>query len=184
MIIKNKLESLETINRLELNRFPEQIFTANEETKVKKFIENNPAEFYAIRDKSKAGGIFKLKVAADKVLEEIDEYSLFSINISSINYVNNQLLVGEVEFLSDGEVYATLSLDPAASVRDALKKLDFNLKTTIFDKKLNNIPGFDYIYKYIHDNNLNDVIVEFALFNKEVGIKKDKVIVYELRTDY
>ena len=122
MIIKNKLESLETINRLELNRFPEQIFTANEETKVKQFIENNPAEFYAIRDKSKAGGIFKLKVAADKVLEEIDEYSLFSINISSINYVNNQLLVGEVEFLSDGEVYATLSLDPAASVRDALKK--------------------------------------------------------------
>lgn len=184
MIIKNKLESLETINRLELNRFPEQIFTANEETKVKQFIENNPAEFYAIRDKSKAGGIFKLKVAADKVLEEIDEYSLFSINISSINYVNNQLLVGEVEFLSDGEVYATLSLDPAASVRDALKKPDFNLKTTIFDKKLNNIPGFDYIYKYIHDNNLNDVIVEFALFNKEVGIKKDKVIVYELRTDY
>ena len=68
MIIKNKLESLETINRLELNRFPEQIFTANEETKVKQFIENNPAEFYAIRDKSKAGGIFKLKVAADKVL--------------------------------------------------------------------------------------------------------------------
>lgn len=184
MIIKNKLESLETINRLELNRFSEQIFTANEETKVKQFIENNPAEFYAIRDKSKAGGIFKLKVAADKVLEEIDEYSLFSINISSINYVNNQLLVGEVEFLSDGEVYATLSLDPAASVRDALKKPDFNLKTTIFDKKLNNIPGFDYIYKYIHDNNLNDVIVEFALFNKEVGIKKDKVIVYELRTDY
>ena len=36
-----------------------------------------------------------------------------------------------------------------------------------FDKKLNDIPGFDYIYKYIYDNNLNDVIVEFALFDKE-----------------
>lgn len=184
MVIKNKLESSETINRLGLNRFPEQIFTADEETKVKQFITNNPAEFYAIRDKSKAGGVFKLKVAADKVLEEIDEYSLFSINVSSINYIDNQLLVGEVEFFSDGKVYATLSLDSSAYVRDALKKPDFNLKTTIFDKKLNDIPGFDYIYKYIYDNNLNDVIVEFALFDKEVGIKKDKVIVYELRTNY
>lgn len=184
MVIKNKLESSETINRLGLNRFPEQIFAADEEIKVKQFIINNPAEFYAIRDKSKAGGVFKLKVAADKVLEEIDEYSLFSINVSSINYIDNQLLVGEVEFFSDGKVYATLSLDSSASVRDALKKPDFNLKTTIFDKKLNDIPGFDYIYKYIYDNNLNDVIVEFALFDKEVGIKKDKVIVYELRTNY
>lgn len=38
MVIKNKLESSETINRLGLNRFPEQIFTADEETKVKQFI--------------------------------------------------------------------------------------------------------------------------------------------------
>lgn len=66
---------------------------------MKKLKLNNlyPAEFYAIRDKSKTGGVFKLKVAADKVLEEIDEYSLFSINVSSINYIDNQLLVGEIE---------------------------------------------------------------------------------------
>ena len=34
------------------------------------------------------------------------------------------------------------------------------------------------------NNNLQDIIVEFALFNKEVGIKKEKVIIYELRTHY
>ena len=184
MNINSKIESSKKIKELDLNKFPEQIFTKDNLEAIKEFIEKNPADFYAIRDKSKAGGVFKLKVAADKILEEIDGYNLFSINVSSANYVDNQLLVGEIEFLSNGEVYAILSLNPAASVRDAIKKPDFNLKTTIFDKKLSRIPHFDYIYKYISDNNLYDIIVEFALFDKEVGEKKEKVIVYELRTNY
>jgi len=98
--------------------------------------------------------------------------------------VDNQLLVGEIEFLSNGEVYAILSVDPTASVRDALSNPSYNLKTDIFDKKLNNIPHFDLIYQYIVEHDLRDIIVEFALFDKEVGIKKEKVIVYELRTHY
>lgn len=184
MIIKSKLESINKINELGLNKFPEQLFRKNEETKVQEFIEKYPANYYAIRDKSKAGGIFKLKVDYDKVLEEIKDYNLFTINVSSANYVDNQLLVGEIEFLSNGEVYAILSINPAASVRDAIQNPTFNLKTDIFDKRLNKIPHFDFIYQYIMNNNLQDIIVEFALFNKEVGIKKEKVIIYELRTHY
>lgn len=49
---------------------------------------------------------------------------------------------------------------------------------------MNKIPYFDFIYQYIVSHNLKNVIVEFALFNKEVGIKEEKVIVYELRTNY
>ena len=162
----------------------DKIFKSNEKERIEGFIKNNPAQFYAIRDKSKAGGIFKLKVAADKVLDEIDGYSLFSINVSSANYVDNQLLVGEIEINSNGEVSAILSLDPTASVRDAIRNPDFNFKTNIFDKKLSSIPNFDYIYKYISANNLYDIIVEFALFDKEVGEKNEKIIVYELRTNY
>lgn len=172
MIIKNKLESIDKINELGLNKFSEELFKKNDDERIKKFIENYPVNYYAIRDRSKASGNFKLKVDFDKVLEEIKEYNLFTINVSSANYVNNQLL------------YATLSIDPTASVRDALRNPTFNLKTDIFDKKLNKIPHFDYIYQYITNNNLQNVIVEFALFNKEVGIKKEKVIVYELRTHY
>lgn len=184
MKISNKLESVNKINELKLNRFPEQIFKNKEEEKVKKFLEEYPATYYAIRDKSKAGGVFKLKVDYNNVLEEIKEYSLFSINVSSVNYVNNQLLVGEIEFLTNGEVYATLSTDPNVSVRDALISPTFNLKTYIYDKKINRIPYIDIIYKYIIDNNLQDVIVEFALFDKNVGIQKQRVIIYELRTHY
>ena len=31
---------------------------------------------------------------------------------------------------------------------------------------------------------LQNVIVEFALFDKEVGIRQERIIVYELRTHY
>lgn len=184
MIIKNKLDSIKKINALGLNKFPEKLFKENEEKKIQNFMKMYPAKYYAIRDKSKINGIFKLKVDYNKVLEAINGYNLFTINVSSANFVNNQLLVGEIEFLSNGEVYATLSTDPTASVRDALLIPIFNLKTSIFDKRLNEIPHLNFIYQYIVNNNLQDIIVEFALFDKEVGIKNEKIIVYELRTHY
>lgn len=184
MIIKNKLESIKKIEELNLNRFPEKLFEGQDDKQVKQFISKYPSRYYAIRDKSKAGGVFKLKVDYDKVLEEIRDYNLFTINVSSANYVDNQLLVGEVEFLSNGEVYAILSTEPTASVRDAISDPTFNLKTDIFDKKLNSIPHFDVIYQYAMEHNLQNVIIEFALFNKELGVNKEKIIVYELRTHY
>lgn len=183
-MISSKLESMKKINELGLNKFPEQLFTDNEQERVKKFINSYPAKYYAIRDKSKVAGIFKLKVPANEVLIEIQGYQLFTINVSSANYVENQILVGEIQILSNGEVYAILSVDPSASVRDAIRNPTFNLKTDIFDKQLNVIPHFDSIYKYIVEHNLQNVIVEFALFDENVGINSEKIIIYELRTHY
>ena len=117
MIIKNKLDSIKKINDLKLNKFPEQLFMKNEYEEVKKFLEKYPSNYYAIRDKSKINGNFKLKVCFDRVLEEIKKYELYTINISSVNYVDNQVLVGEIEILSNNEIYATLSTNPYASVR-------------------------------------------------------------------
>lgn len=184
MFITNKLESIRKINELGLNRFQEQLFTENDTEKVKEFLSKYPAKYYAIRDKSKSGGIFKLKIAYENVLNEIKGYSLFTINVSSANYAENQLLVGEIEVLSDGRIYTTLSTNPTYSVRDALKNPSFNFSTDIFDKKLNQIPYFDMVYKYIIDYRLQDVIVEFSLFDKEVGIKNQNIVIYELRTHY
>ncbi len=78
-----------------------------------------------------------------------------------------------------------LTTDKNASVRDALKKPEFNVKTDIFDNNtLNKIPHFNYIYSYISSHALKDIIVEFSLFDKSVGINKEKIIVYELRPHY
>lgn len=184
MEIKNKMESIDKIKELNLNKFPEELFKYGEEEKVKEFLRKYPAPYYAIRDKSKSGGTFKLKVNHDDVLKEISEYTLFSINVSSANYSNNQVLVGEIEICSNSDVYLTLSTSPTASVRDALNAPTFNLKTDIFDKRLDEIPEFDYVYQYIVSHELTDIIVEFSLFNKCVGINNKKIIIYELRTDY
>lgn len=184
METKNKIESMEMINRLHLNRFPEILLKEGEEEKAKEFIKKYPAEYYAIRDKSKSSGIFKLKVAKEDVLKEIKGYKLCSINVSSINYVDNQKLVGEMEVLDNNDLYLCLSTNGSYSVRDALEHPDFNMKTDIFDKKLDNIPYFDKMYKYIVDNKLENAVVEFALFDKKLGINNENVIVYELRTHY
>lgn len=184
MKIYNKVESSKKIEELKLNKFSEAILKQGEENKVLEFIEKNPAKYYALRDKSKMRGIFKLKVTKEEIFKEIVGYELFSINVSSANYVDNQLLVGEVEFLSNNEVYLILSKNPVYSVRDAISNPDYNLKTNIFDRKLNEIPFFDNIYKYVIENNLIDVIVELAIFDINLGINKEKIIVYELRTSY
>ena len=57
MRIASKLESITQIEKLGLNKFPEQLFKANEYRKVQEFLKRYPAKYYAIRDKSKAGGV-------------------------------------------------------------------------------------------------------------------------------
>ena len=182
--IKNKIESIYLIKNLNLNRFPEKLFRSNCEKDVIEFLNKYPAKYYAIRDKSKNYGLFKLKVLKDDVLLEIKDYKCFTINVSSYNYVDNQLINGEIEILSSGMVYAQFSCDPIATGRpDDPNCIIIN--TNIFNSnELNKIPGFDYIYDYFVSHGLVDVIVEFALFDTDVGINNEKIIIYELRTDY
>lgn len=184
MKISNKIESYNKIIELNLNRFPEKIFKTSQINEVKEFIKKYPANYYAIRDKSKAGGVFKLKVEPQNVFNEITGYDLFSINVSSYNYIDNQLLVGEI-FITDTMVGATLSTNSKYSVRDAIKSPDFNFITTIFDdKQLNQIPCFNKVYKYVVEHKLFNTIVEFAYFNKPIGINNENIIIYEIRTHY
>jgi len=178
VLINNKLESINYIKKLNLNKFPEQLFKENEEEKVLEFLNKYPAKYYAIRDKSKARGIFKLKVLKEHVVDEIKDYSLYTINVSSYNFNKNQLLVGEIMIKSNNEVYLTISTNPNYSVRDALENPTYNLKTNLMDKKLNDIYYFDEIYNYIMKYNLIDIIVEFSLFDINVGINNEKIIIY------
>lgn len=184
MEISNKLESLAKIKELKLNQFPEKLFYKNEEASILEFIHEYPAKYYAIRDKSKARGTFKLKVARANILEEIKEYDLFTINVSSYNYIENQILGGDIAIFENNEIYLYLSKDQNATGREEDVSYEFNLKTDIFDSRLNDIPHFDYLYKYIVEHGLLNIIVEFALFNIPVGLYQEPIIIYELRTNY
>lgn len=185
MKIKNKLESMSVINKLNLNKFPEEFFRKGEEEKVLAFINKYPAKYYAIRDKSSVRGNFKLKVLAEDILKEIKDYQEFTINISSYNYIDNQLLNGEIAFFKNGEVYIYLSSNDEATGREESGIFyEYSYKTDIFDKRLNDIPLFDYIYEYVVNHNLMDAIVELSIFDKNVGINNEQIIIYEVRTDY
>lgn len=185
IIIKNKLESIKKIKELKLNTFPEELFKKGEEDKVLEFVNKYPADYYAIRDKSNAGGIFKLKVKKNNILKEIKGYELYTINVSSINYAENQIMEADIEIKRNGVIYVTISKNPESNVRDNIGDIYMSLKTDIFDDKiLNKIPEFDYIYSYLYKYDLFDVIVEFSLFNKPLGINNERIIIWELRTHY
>ncbi len=185
MRICNKMESMKAINELQLNKFPEAFFKNGEIEKVKAFLEKYPEKYYAIRDKSSARGKFKLKVLKNDVIKEIQDYQAFTINVSSFNYIDNQLLNGDIAIFKNGDVYVYLSSNQNATGREEEDVYyEYNFKTDIFDKRLNDIPDFDYIYQYIVDHHLLDMVVEISLFDKNVGIYSERIIIYELRTDY
>lgn len=185
MVIKNKIDSVNKIKELKLNTFPEQLFKKGEEDKVLEFVNKYPADYYAIRDKSFVGGTFKLKVKKSDILEEIKGYELFTINVSSFNYADNQIMEADIEIKKNGDIYVTISKNPELNVRDNIDNVYMSLKTDIFDDKtLDRIPDFDYIYNYLYKYDLFDVLVEFSLFDKPLGINNERIIIWELRTHY
>lgn len=185
LIIKNKVESLAFIKKLHLNTFPEQLFKKGEEDKVLAFIRKYPAQYYAIRDKSSFSGPFKLKALKENILEEIKGYELFTINVSSFNYAQNQIMEAEIEIKKNGDIYITISKNPEVNIRDNIQNNYMSVKTHILDNKtLDKIPDFDYIYEYLYEHNLFDVLVELSLFDKPVGINNERIIIWELRTNY
>lgn len=188
MKINNKVESIKKIKELNLNQFPEKLIKSQgkeKENEVLQFIKDYPVEWYTLRDKSKQGGKAFHAVRPDEILDAIKVYDgPFSILVSFYNYKDNQIMVGEIQ-ISGENVHFILSYNGEYSIRDMYKNPDVVINTSIFDDKtLNNISHFDDIYKFIMDKNLQNVIVEFGMFDKGVGKNNEKFIIYEIRTNY
>ena len=185
MKVNNKLESIYLIKKLNLNMFPERLFKNDDIDNITQFLHEYPAKYYAIRSKEIVNcPQNNFKVPQDKVLNEINNFNLFTINVSSYNYVSNFILIGDIRIGSNNEVWIIASTNPHFTEKKAEQYPDFNYSTDIFDKKLDKIPKFDLIYRYIVDHNLVDVIVEFAIYNKPVGINKEPIIIFEIRTEF
>lgn len=185
MQVRNKLESIKIIKEKKLNTFPEKLFKKGEEEKIRKFLKKYPAEFYAIRSKEIVGcKKNNFKVPYNHVLEEVKQFNLFTINVSSYNYISSFVLIGDIMISRNNNVWFIGSKNRNYTGKMAESNPDFNYNTNIFDKKLNSIPSFDLIYSYILDHDLKDVIVEFAIYNKPVGIYQEQVIIFEIRTDF
>lgn len=185
MKVRNKVESIKIIRQNELNSFPEKLFTKNQEEDVIKFIKENPAEYYAVRSKEIVGcKKNNFKTPINEVLNEIKNFNLYTINVSSYNYTSNLVLIGDIMISKNNEVWFIGSTNQNFTGKMAEQYPDFNYYTDIFDKRLNTIPDFDLIYTYIVEHDLVDVIVEFAIYNCPLGIYNERIIVFEIRTEF
>lgn len=185
MKVRNKLESIKIIRQNKLNSFPEKLFTKNQEEDVIKFIKENPAEYYAVRSKEIVGcKKNNFKTPINEVLNEIKNFNLYTINVSSYNYTSNLVLIGDIMISKNNEVWFIGSTNQNFTGKMAEQYPDFNYYTDIFDKRLNTIPDFDLIYTYIVEHDLVDVIVEFAIYNCPLGIYNERIIVFEIRTEF
>ena len=183
--IRNKQESAYLIESLNLNKLQDIYLKKFDKSVVEKFLEENKAVYYAVRSRAVAGSrIFNLKVKREDVIDYVKDLSDFSINISSYGFWQNQLCTGEVKIGKDMGLSISVTNDPKASARDGAQKPDYNFVTTIEDKRVDKIKGMREVINYIFKHELFDMIVEFAAYNINVGRNNEKVVIFELRTDY
>ena len=100
-----------------------------------------------------------------------DQFLLKFDNGSSYNFVEHLILIGDARISSEGEVWIIASKNKNYTGRMAESDPDYNLKTNLHDKILNEIPKFDTLLSYIVNHHLLDVIIEFALYDIPLGIK-------------
>ncbi|MBR2909408.1 MAG: hypothetical protein IKC11_03575 [Clostridia bacterium] len=183
--IKTKKESLLLIEKLGLNKLPEVYLKVFDKEKVSAFLKKYPAKFYAVRSKSQAGSkIFNFKVKQEDVISYVENLTEFTINVSSFGFSNWQLCTGEVKIEKDMKISVCVSNNPEFSARDAGLMPDYNFVSTLEDPKVKSIKGLKEVVDYIFKYELFGIIVEFASFDRFVGIKDEKVVIFELRTAY
>lgn len=186
MRIKTKLESIEAIKKLGLNQFPKVSFASFNESEIRAFFSAYPSEFYVVRDNNTAhSSLFRI-LPPNELLEHCKANKMvnFSIAVAAYNHNSSQILTGDVCIHKNMVIDYIISNNPKYTTRDVLRDPDYNGSTNVFDKKLKKIRGFKEIVDYIFEHELMEVIVEFAVFSNPIGIKNEKVVIWELRTDY
>ncbi len=183
----NKLESVNLIKTLKLNTFKQKVFEVKYTTDedVNKFLNANNCAIYAIRDNTTSNSSIRTHAASkDEILNVYKKFDNCTISESINNYINNQTLIGNIVVGSDGSVIVEGTNHKCDSVREAMNNANIRLNTTIDDNRIEYVNGLKDIVDYVIEHNLQDMVVEFSTFNKNVGINNEKVIIYELRSNY
>lgn len=183
----NKLESVNLIHTLNLNRFNQKVFEVKYTTDedVNKFLNANNCEMYAIRDNVKSNSKERTHAASkNDILNVYKKFENCTISESVNNYINNQTLIGNIIVGKDGSVVLEASNSKCDSVREAVNNANIKLNTTIDDNRIEYVNGLKDIVDYVVEHNLQDMVVEFSAFNKNVGVNNEKVVIYELRSNY
>lgn len=183
--IYNKLESSELINKLNLNVLPQKMFKVQDGNDIQKFLEENPAQFYSIRDNVKSSNPNRThRASKEDIMNIYKKFDICTVGVSINNHIDNQVLIGNIIVDAKGNVNIEGTDEKIDSVRNAINYAKYHINTDIFDKRLKYIHGAYEIIDYVLEHNLQDVVVEFSVFDKNIGVNKEKIIIWELRTNY
>ncbi len=186
--IKDKKDSIVKMKELRLNYFPLDVFQISDEDGIENFINSFPAEEYVLRSANKAKGDFFFVKNFDEAKEKLKFFEEdVTISVSYNPYKEDIVLVGDIiihkDFYSQ-TVDITARDDIEATHRNIYENPKYNLHTSIEDDKLWKIPGISKLMRYITDNELYNVIIEFSVYDCKIGVNKDNVVISELRTGY
>lgn len=188
IVIKNKKDSIEIMKQLNLNYFPLQVFDKTDITAIKNFIVQYPSQEYVVRTTDKAKGDFYFVKSYDEIELLLNKFEKnITISVSYNPYKKYLVLVGDIRIeKKDGDVIVEITArsDKNATHRNIYEKPEYNYICSLQDDRLWAIKGFEEIVGYIVKNNLLGCIVEFAVYSKELGINKEKVVISEIRTNY
>ena len=180
--IKTKEESKEFIMEKGYNYFPDLFIHKDNKDEIQHFITQYPSPLYIIRDGKRPQSDYFFFTTFEECLTYLDRYEdIFIIAVSVNAYKKNKIILGTIELKSDNMVSFIGSTDPNCDHRTIYNESEYNLHCDIFDKKLNEIPGFDNIYSFLVEENLFDVIVEFTIYDIEVGQNHEKLVIQEIR---
>ena len=193
--IKNKKESFELIEQLGLNKFASIAMEQYDETKLWEFLAAYPnIKRFSIRDLAKADSEWSRNfrdISKEQMIKESRQRSNIMIQERS-EYDNKRVLCGEIAlnmYYPDIELILTATDNPNAIIPMARLNPTYNFRGSFLnDKRLKHltarIKGFNEIVDYMFKHELFDVIIEFSVHEKPVGVKRECVRIGELRTDY
>ena len=183
MKIISKEESSKIIARLNLNGVPEIVLHKFNKKLIEEFCDKFVVSKYILRDlENPIGQYYFCKNKTECCICAKNYKGTFSLGVSCFAY-KNIVLLGDIQVKKDS-VTLVARTDENANHRNIYDQTEINFTTTLDDEKLWDIQGFDLLIKYILDHNLYDVIVEFVVFDRNVGVNNEKVLIVELRSEY
>lgn len=179
--IETKEQSKNKILALDLNCVPEIFVDKSDKKSMIEFFSKNIEDLYIVRDAEHSSSTYYYVHTVEECFEKAQCFSGRVIVAVSINTYKNKVLLGAVEI--DGvavRICATTNekLDHRTMYNG---EAEFNLSTDIFDKRLSEIPEFDFLYNYIITNHIDGYTVEFTIYDRPIGKKKQKIIINEIR---
>ncbi len=180
-VIATKEQSKNKIIKLNLNRVPEIFIDKSDKESMENFFARNGEELYVVRDAEKSSSKYYYVKTPEECFKQAQNFLGKVIVAVSINTYKNKILLGAIEINKEVvRICATTNekLDHRTMYNG---QAEFNYQTDIFDKKLSYIPEFDFLYEYIIKNKLDGYTVEFTIYDKPVGLNKEKIIINEVR---